>query len=89
MDRLADIKWNRVATNLRNTIFDCPLGTHRDLMQMWCNLQDIAKEISKLEVVERRTMGSSGRKADEKLQELLNGIKNLDQMILIAHLQCG
>jgi len=58
-------------------------------MQMWCNLQDIAKEISKLEVVERRTMGSAGRKADEKLQELLNGIKNLDQMILIAHLQCG
>ena len=89
MDRLADIKWNRVATNLRNTILDCPLGTHQDLMKMWCNLQDIAKEISKLEVIERRTMGSIGRNADEKLQELLNGIVHLDQMILLAHLSCG
>ena len=49
----------------------------------------VAKEVSKLEVVERRTMGSSGRKADEKLQELLDGIVHLDQMILLAHLQCG
>lgn len=56
---------------------------------MWCNLQDIAKEISKLEVIERRTMGSIGRNADEKLQELLNGIVHLDQMILLAHLSCG
>lgn len=53
---------------------------------MWCNLQDVAKEVSKLEVVERRTMGSPGRAADEKLDELLTGIKNLDQMIMIAHL---
>lgn len=86
MGRLDDIKWDRVSTNLRNVIVDCPMGTHKDLMKMWCNLQDVAKEVSKLEVVERRTMGSPGRAADEKLDELLMGIKNLDQMIMIAHL---
>lgn len=86
MGRLDDIKWDRVSTNLRNVIVDCPMGTHKDLMKMWCNLQDVAKEVSKLEVVERRTMGSPGRAADEKLDELLTGIKNLDQMIMIAHL---
>lgn len=89
MGRLEDIKWHRVSTNLRNVILDCPLGTHQDLIKLWCNLQDVAKEISKLEVTERRTMGSVGRNADEKLEELLNGIVHLDQMILLAHLQCG
>lgn len=86
MDRLANIEWEKVSNALQYEIYGCPKGTHRDLMKMWCNLQDIAKEISKLEVVERRTMGSSGLRANEKLDELLNGIKNLDQMIMIAHL---
>lgn len=89
MSRLDKIKWDIVSTNLRNTITDCPMGTHRDLLKLWCNLREVAKEISRLEVVERRTMGSSGRNADEKLQELMDGIVHLDQMILIAHLQCG
>lgn len=89
MGRLDDIKWDTVATNMRSAITDCPLGTHQDLLKLWCNLSDVAKDVSRLEVIERRTMGSPGRNADEKLEELLNGIVHLDQMIMLAHLQCG
>lgn len=89
MSRLDKIKWDAVSNKLQYDIYGCPPGTHRDLMRLWCNLQDIATEISKIEVTERRTMGSSGRKGDEKLQELLDGVAHLNQMILIAHLQCG
>lgn len=89
MARLDDIQWDKVSDALKYEIHGCPMGTHRDLLHMWCNLQEIAKEISKLEVIERRTMGSSGLRANEKLDELLMGIKNLDQMIMIAHLTQG
>lgn len=89
MSRLDEIEWGKVSANLQYTIYGCPLGTHRDLLRLWCNLSEIAKEISRAEVVERRTMGSPGRYADEKLQELLDGIVHIDQMILLAHLQCG
>ena len=53
---------------------------------MFNNLQPIATEISKLEVVERRTMGSSGLKGNEKLAELEKQIKYIEKMITIARL---
>lgn len=62
------------------------MAARRDLYRLWDNLSIVAKEVSQLEVVERRTMGSSGRKADEKLAELEKQIKYLEKMMTIARL---
>lgn len=86
MGRLDDIDWNKQSTRLLNEIRTCPTSTRRDLHKMWDNLSIVAKEVSKLEVVERRTMGSSGRAADEKLAELEKQIKYLEKMMTIARL---
>ena len=86
MGRLDNIKWNNLSTRLLNEIRTCPISARRDLYKMWDNLSITAKEVSQLEVVERRTMGSSGRKADEKLAELEKQIKYVEKMITIARL---
>lgn len=86
MSRLDKINWNQKSTQLLNEIRTCPLEARRDLQKLWDNLSIVAKEVSKLEVVERRTMGSSGRSADEKLAELEKQIKYLEKMTTIARL---
>jgi len=86
MSRLNSINWDRVSTRLLNDIRSCPIAARRDLYRLWDNLSIVAKEVSQLEVVERRTMGSSGRNADEKLAELEKQIKYLEKMMTIARL---
>lgn len=86
MSRLEDISWHKKSTELLNEIRTCPPSTRRDLYKMWDNLSLVSKEVSKLEVVERRTMGSSGRAANEKLAELEKQIKYLEKMMTIARL---
>jgi len=86
MGRLDNIEWDKKSTQLLNEIRVCPISARRDLYKMWDNLSIVAKEVSQLEVVERRTMGSSGRKADEKLAELEKQIKYVEKMITIARL---
>ncbi len=86
MDRLENFGWNKKHSELQYKIQGCPAPTRRDLTKLWNNLQKIATEVSKLEVAERRTMGSSGRAADEKFNELLKQIDYLEKMILIANL---
>lgn len=86
MGRLDDIKWRTIQQQLYRDIMDCPLAARKDLIKMYNNLEPIATDVSKLEVVERRTMGSSGRSANEKLSELEKQIKYLEKMITIARL---
>lgn len=86
MGRLDNIEWDKGSTRLLNEIRTCPIAARRDLYKLWDNLSIVAKEVSQLEVVERRTMGSSGRTADEKLAQLNKQIKYLEKMITIARL---
>lgn len=85
--RLDQINWQKTCSDLHYEILGCPIAAQKDLLKMWRNLQTIATEISKSEVVERRTMGSSGRSADEKLDELNKQIRYIQKMITIARLQ--
>lgn len=62
------------------------MAARKDLLKMYNNLEPIATEISKLEVTERRTMGSTGRNCNEKLAELEKQIKYIEKMITIARL---
>lgn len=50
-------------------------------------MSKIATELSKAEVLERRTMGSSGRRCDELEKQLLDRYKYIQKMITIARLQ--
>lgn len=86
MSRLDQIQWHSTQQRLLKEIMSCPLAARKDLLKMWNNLQPIATELSKLEVTERRTMGSSGLKGNEKLAELEKQIKYIDKMITIARL---
>lgn len=89
MSRLETIEWNKVQYRLINAIADCPPKTRMDLYKIYDNVCMLARDVSRLEVDERRTMGSPGRRADEKLQQLQEAVQHLEQMMLIAHLQCG
>lgn len=86
MSRLDQIEWRKTQKRLQDDIMNCPLAARKDLLKMWNNLESIATEVSKLEVTERRTMGSSGLKANEKLAELKKQINYIDKMITIARL---
>lgn len=86
MSRLERIEWRKKQQHLMREIMACPLGSRKDLLKLYNNLDPIAAEVSKLEVTERRTMGSSGRSANEKLAELEKQIKYLEKMITIARL---
>ena len=63
------------------------LGARRDLQKMETGLLKIATELSKAEVLERRTMGSSGRRCDDLEKQLLDRYKYIQKMITIARLQ--
>lgn len=86
MSRLDRIEWRKTQKRLLQDIMSCPLAARKDLLKMWNNLEPLASEISKMEVVERRTMGSTGRAANDKLAELEKQIKYIDKMITIARL---
>lgn len=86
VSRLDQIEWRKTQQRLQQDIMRCPIGARKDLLKMWNNLEPLAAEVSKLEVIERRTMGSSGLKANEKLAELEKQIKYIDKMITIARL---
>lgn len=84
--RLEKINWHKTHADLHYEILNCPGRAQKDLKKLWSNLHKVAMEVSQLEVTERRTMGSSGRKADEKLDELEKQIKYIQKMITIARL---
>lgn len=86
VSRLDQIEWRKTQKRLQQDIMSCPIASRKDLLKMWNNLESIATEVSKLEVIERRTMGSSGLKANEKLAELEKQINYIDKMITIARL---
>ena len=86
MSRLDDLNWNEIKSTLYAEISSCPITTRRDLYKMLDNLAGVAQEVSKLEVIERRTMGSSGLRVNEKVAELEKRIKHINQMIMIARI---
>ena len=87
MSRLDRIQWYKQYDELNREILGCPAAAQKDLGRMLKNLQLVATEVSKLEVLERRRMGSPGRAADEKLAELERQVKYIQKMITIARLQ--
>lgn len=86
LSRLDQINWSKTYSDLHYKILGCPERAQKDLKKLWSNLYGVAMEVSKLEVAERRTMGSSGRRADEQLAELQKQIKYIEKMITIAML---
>lgn len=86
LSRLDQINWTKTYSDLHYKILGCPSQSQKDLKKLWSNLYNVAMEVSRLEVVERRTLGSSGRKADEQLAELQKQIKYIEKMITIAML---
>lgn len=62
-------------------------SARRDLQKMESGLLKIATELSKAEVTERRTMGSSGLRCDELEKQLLDRYKYIQKMITIARIQ--
>lgn len=62
------------------------ISAQKDLIKMAKGLSTLATDLSKAEVTERRTMGSSGRRCDELEQQLLDRYKYIQKMITIARL---
>ena len=88
MDRLEKLGWVNMQIELQQDIMSIKSpSARRDLQKMETGLLKIATELSKAEVTERRTMGSSGRRCDELEQQLLDRYKYIQKMITIARLQ--
>ena len=62
------------------------ISAQKDLIKMAKGLSTLATDLSKAEVIERRTMGSSGRRCDELEQQLLDRYRYIQKMITIARL---
>lgn len=62
------------------------ISAQKDLIKMAKGLSTLATDLSKAEVIERRTMGSSGRRCDELEKQLLDRYKYIQKMITIARL---
>lgn len=62
-------------------------SARRDLKKMADGLSKLVTELSKAEVIERRTMGSSGRRCDDLEKQLLDRYKYIQKMITIARIQ--
>jgi hypothetical protein len=87
MDRLEKLGWCQMQIELQRDIMSVKSpGARRDLQKMETGLLKLATELSKAEVTERRTMGSSGRRCDELEQQLLDRYKYIQKMITIARL---
>ena len=88
MDRLEKLGWAKMQRELHSDILTVrSISAQRDLRKMAEGLSKIATELSKAEVLERRTMGSSGRRCDELEKQLLDRYKYIQKMITIARLQ--
>ena len=87
MDRLEKLGWTEMQIELQRDIMSIKNpGARRDLQKMEVGLLKLATDLSKAEVVERRTMGSSGRRCDDLEQQLLDRYKYIQKMITIARL---
>jgi hypothetical protein len=87
MDRLETLGWAKMQRELYSDILTVKsISAQKDLLKMAKGLSKIATELSKAEVTERRTMGSSGRRCDELEKELLDRHKYIQKMITIARL---
>ena len=88
MDRLEKLGWAEMQIELQRNIMsiNSPVA-RRDLQKMETGLLKIATELSKAEVLERRTMGSSGRHCNDLEKQLLERHKYIQKMITIARIQ--
>lgn len=87
MDRLEKLGWGKMQRELYSDILTISsISAQKDLIKMAKGLSTLATDLSKAEVTERRTMGSSGRRCDELEQQLLDRYKYIQKMITIARL---
>jgi hypothetical protein len=76
------IDWNKVSDQLRSQMSSA--GYNPDLTKMLKNIDTMVTELSKLEVLGRRTQKYSF--LDEKVLQINNAISHLEKLILIAQL---
>ena len=76
------IDWNSVSVHLSSQLGT--IGYNPDLRKMYTNIDKMVTELSKLEVLFRRTQKYS--MLDEKVNEINKAIDHLEKLILIARL---
>jgi hypothetical protein len=76
------IDWNKVSDQLRSQMSSA--GYNPDLTKMLKNIDTMVTELSKLEVLGRRTQKYSF--LDDKVLQINNAISHLEKLILIAQL---
>lgn len=87
MSRLEKLGWAEMEITLTQDIMSIKSPSARkDLRKMEVGLLQLATELSKAEVVERRSPGSPGRRCNELEQQLLERYKYIQKMITIARL---
>lgn len=86
--KLEQINWTERSTDLMIRInrFES-WNLRNDLVKILYAACDIATKVSQVEVAERRTPGSLGRRSDELIKELEEKVSYLEHMILIATLK--
>jgi predicted nuclease with TOPRIM domain len=76
------IDWNNVSDDLRSQLGT--IGYNPDLRKMFGNINSMVSELSKLEVMFRRTQKYS--MLDDKVAEINKAIDHLEKLILMAKL---
>ena len=76
------LDWNQVSDRLRSQM--SAIGYNPDLQKMLSNINKMVTELSKLEVLGRRTQKYSF--LDDKVLQINNAINHLEKLILIAQL---
>jgi hypothetical protein len=76
------LDWNQVSDQLRSQLNSA--GYNPDLNKMLKNIDTMVTELSKLEVIGRRTQKYSF--LDEKVLQINNAIDHLEKLILMARL---